>query len=79
MCLHVLALFIHTFFVMVHQVIISGSMKYPGKTFFTLRSYSRVTLYTSITVSQVIMIYLFVQFSKPAKLDDESDDEDDMI
>ena len=25
------------------------------------------------------MIYLFVQFSKPAKLDDESDDEDDMI
>jgi hypothetical protein len=78
MCLHVTALFIHTFFIVVAQYITIYAFMNPAPINKNILNISRICLFGSQSISQAIVIYLFVQFSKPVSLtkDVESDDSD---
>jgi hypothetical protein len=70
MCLHVTALFIHTFFMVACQFVTIYTFENPSPMNSDILNVSRIFLFTSQSVSQVIVIYLFIQFSKPVLLQD---------
>ena len=70
MCLHVTALFIHTFFMVFAQIVTIYTFENPSPYNSNILNVSRIFLFTSQSVSQVIVIYLFIQFSKPVLLQD---------
>ena len=84
MCLHVTALFMHTIVIVVVQFITVYSFENPSPKDDLILNISRICLFGSQSVSQTIVIYLFVQFSKPQSLmeerakSEESDLTDDM-
>jgi hypothetical protein len=78
MTLHVTALFIHTFFMVMCQVVTFYVFLHPSSKNMVYINVSRIFMFTSNAVSQVIVIFLFLQFSKPVSLKQEvKDDSDD--
>ena len=65
MCLHITALFLHTFVVTVVQYITVDTFMNPVPKDDAILNISRIVLFASQSISQAIVIYLFVQFSKP--------------
>jgi hypothetical protein len=68
MCLHVTVLFIHTLVVLVTQAITYWSFVHPTPKSSDTLNISRIVLFGSQTISQVIVVYLFLQFSMPKKI-----------
>lgn len=65
MCLHVTALFLHTIVIVIVQYITVYAFIHPSDQDDVILNYSRIVLFGSQSISQAIVIYLFVQFSKP--------------
>jgi len=60
MCLHVTALFIHTFFLVACQYVTIYTFMNPASINKNILNISRIFLFGSQSVSQAIVIYLFV-------------------
>lgn len=65
MCLHVTVLMIHTVVILLTQMVTVYTFIKPSPQNNLILNISRITLFFSQSLSQVIVIYLFVQFSKP--------------
>lgn len=76
MCLHVTALFIHTFFMVGCQFVTIYTFQHPSPQNSDYLNISRIAMFTSQSISQAIVIYLFVEFSKPVSLQKEREDSD---
>lgn len=68
MCLHVTALFLHTVVIVIVQYITVYTFINPSSKDDFVLNVSRIVLFASQSISQAIVIYLFVQFSKPQSL-----------
>lgn len=68
MALHVLALFLHTFFMAFFQICRCIYFKDPTPGWEYTWNWSRLGMYASGDISEVIVIYLFLEFSKPVSL-----------
>lgn len=68
MCLHVTALFLHTVVIVIVQYITVYTFINPSSKDDFILNVSRIVLFASQSISQAIVIYLFVQFSKPQSL-----------
>lgn len=72
MTLHVLALFLHTFCMMFFQIGRCYYFKSFGRpnedTWANIWNWGRLAMYLSGVLSEVIVIYLFLEFSKPVSL-----------
>jgi hypothetical protein len=83
MALHVLALFLHTFFIAFFQVCRCLYFVNPTDRNDYIWTWSRLGMYCSGSISEFIVIYLFLQFSRPVSLkayvkeDDDSDYEEE--
>lgn len=60
MCLHITALFIHTFFIAMLQVVTVYTFMNPAAVNYKIMIVSRIILFTTQSISQVVVIYLFV-------------------
>ena len=76
MCLHIIALFIHTFFISVTQAMTIYTFMEPAPFNYSMMVVARMVRDTSQSISQIIVIYLFVQFSKPAVVKTEEGESD---
>jgi hypothetical protein len=63
MCLHIFALFLHTVVIVIVQYITVYTFVHPQPKDDAILNISRIVLFASQSVSQAIVIYLFVQFS----------------
>lgn len=68
MCLHVTTLTIHTVILVVVQYITVYTFVHPSNKDDFILNMSRIVLFGSQCITQVIVIFLFVQFSKPQSL-----------
>jgi hypothetical protein len=73
MTLHVTALFIHTIVMIFTQVVTVVTFIHPSPKNNKWINATRIILYFSNSVSQAIVIYLFVQFATPVTLKKEED------
>jgi hypothetical protein len=76
MFLHVLALFLHTFFMAFFQICRCVYFKNPTAAWEYIWNWSRLGMYVSGDISEVIVVYLFLEFSKPVALKNEVKDDD---
>ena len=79
MCLHVTALLIHTFFMVACQFVTIYTFEHPSPQNSDYLNVSRIAMFTSQSISQAIVIYLFIQFSKPVSIsqqDEQASDSD---
>lgn len=61
MCLHVTVLLIHTFFILLMQVVTFIAFKYPTTPhMYEILIYARIAFFTTQSISMGIVIYLFV-------------------
>lgn len=60
MCLHVTALFLHTIVIVIVQYITVYTFIHPSDKDDVILNYSRIVLFGSQSISQAIVIYLFV-------------------
>lgn len=79
MCLHVTVLFIHISFVIVNELITIYTFLNPNPKNKDYLNITRTLAWTSQSISQTIMIYLFVQFSQPPKAEGEDSDSEEEI
>lgn len=78
MTLHITALFIHTFFLVFFQFCVIMQLQHPGNnTWIMTKDTSRNLMYTSQTISQMIVIYLFCLFAKPGQTQSQADSSDE--
>ena len=75
MCLHIAALFIHTFFIIVAQYITYYTFMNANSRNSDILNISRICLFASQSLSQAIVIYLFIKFSKPVSFSKKNKDE----
>ena len=76
MCLHITALSIHTFFIAMLQIVTVYTFMNPAPENYKIMIVSRIVLFTTQSISQVVVIYLFVSFSKPVVVKKEEGDSD---
>lgn len=78
MRLHVTALFIHTIFLAFFQACVVLLYKTQGSVKWTIvKAVAKATMFTSQSVSQIIVIYLFQLFAIPVSLKKDVQEEDD--
>lgn len=78
MCLYILVTFLHTGILILHGFFTNLLKKSKGTLFDTLKDTITVVFYVSQALAQVILIYLWIQFSAPFSLakDIETETED---
>ncbi len=76
MCLHITVLFVHTLFIVMLQFFTFYTFMNPAPQNYNIMVVARIVCDTSQSISQVVVIYLFVQFSKPTVAKKEEGDSD---
>jgi hypothetical protein len=77
MTLHVTALFVHTFFLLVNCTVAYWVFKNPSPKNTLIINITRIVLFSSNGISQTIVVYLFLQFAKPVSLKQEVKEDSD--